>query len=70
MKVVWLASYPKSGNTFARMLLHDYLFGPAERSAVVGRRIPDIPVILAQKSKLPAMGDKAGIVKTHFCFSG
>lgn len=70
MRVIWLASYPKSGNTFARMLLHDYLFGPAETSAMVGRRIPDIHIVLSQKSRLPSKGGKAGIVKTHFCFSG
>ncbi|GGF30504.1 sulfotransferase [Aliidongia dinghuensis] len=29
-KLVWLASYPKSGNTWLRALLHNYLRQPAE----------------------------------------
>jgi hypothetical protein len=28
-KIVWLASYPKSGNTWLRMFLHNYIFEPA-----------------------------------------
>jgi hypothetical protein len=28
-KIVWLASYPKSGNTWARIFLHNYIFEPA-----------------------------------------
>jgi hypothetical protein len=28
-KIVWLASYPKSGNTWLRIFLHNYIFEPA-----------------------------------------
>lgn len=42
MGVVWLASYPKSGNTWLRFLVYSYLYGPPDSSADVGERIPDI----------------------------
>ena len=29
-KILWLASYPRSGNTWLRVLLHNYLRNPAE----------------------------------------
>lgn len=29
-EIVWLASYPKSGNTWLRLFLHNYSFDPAE----------------------------------------
>ena len=29
-KILWLASYPRSGNTWLRALLHNYLRNPAE----------------------------------------
>ncbi len=29
-KIVWLASYPKSGNTWLRAFLHNYIKQPAE----------------------------------------
>jgi hypothetical protein len=29
-KIVWLASYPKSGNTWLRIFLHNYIFEPAK----------------------------------------
>lgn len=41
-RVVWLASYPKSGNTWLRFLLYCVVYGVPERSADVVRRIPDI----------------------------
>lgn len=28
-KIIWLASYPKSGNTWVRLFLHNYIFEPA-----------------------------------------
>jgi aryl sulfotransferase len=70
MKVVWLASYPKSGNTFIRMLLHTYLYGKSQDSEEVGRRIPDIHRLLSQKKVLDIHGDQRIFVKTHFRLSG
>ncbi|MDH5527460.1 MAG: sulfotransferase domain-containing protein [Nitrospirota bacterium] len=42
MRIVWLASYPESGNTWLRFLVYSYLYGPPETSAQVGDKIPDI----------------------------
>ncbi len=42
MEIVWLSSYPKSGNTWLRFLLHNYLYGIATDSSQVGQRIPDL----------------------------
>ncbi len=69
MKVVWLASYPKSGNTFIRLLLHTYLFGESQNSEVIGKGIPDLHQLLAQNSDLDVNSDQQIIIKTHFCFS-
>ena len=40
--VCWLASYPKSGNTWVRFLLHQYFFGRAERSLEIASTLPDV----------------------------
>ena len=42
MKVVWIASYPKSGNTWMRFLLHHYFWGEPESSLALNHRIPDL----------------------------
>ena len=44
MEIVWLASYPKSGNTWLRFLLYCYLFGAPRDSAQILRKLPDIHV--------------------------
>ena len=41
-RIVWLASYPKCGNTWLRFMLSTALFGPPEGTADVEARIPDI----------------------------
>jgi hypothetical protein len=41
MGVVWIASYPKSGNTWVRFLLANYLAGPIERSRDAEWTVPD-----------------------------
>ncbi|MBM4107475.1 MAG: sulfotransferase domain-containing protein [Phycisphaerae bacterium] len=60
MGIVWLASYPKSGNTWLRFLLHAVLFGPIESTAQVAQRFPDIHVT----PTLPETGARV-IAKTH-----
>lgn len=40
--VIWLASYPKSGNTWLRFMLYAALYGPPQRSADVPAKIQDI----------------------------
>ena len=65
MNICWLASYPKSGNTWLRAFLYSYIFGELKNSADLNQRIPDIdhrPVI--------PVSNPAGIFsKTHFTFS-
>lgn len=71
MKVIWLASYPKSGNTFFRMLLHTYFFGESHDSNEIGRRIPDLHKVMTQgKTLQPHSDQKLLFAKTHFCLSG
>jgi hypothetical protein len=64
MGIVWLASYPKSGNTWLRFLLHAVLFGPVESTAQIAQRFPDIHIT-------PQLPEAPGrlYVKTHFKWS-
>jgi hypothetical protein len=48
MKVVWLASYPKSAYTLVRMLLHNYIFGETNDTNLVAARIPGIHAMLVR----------------------
>lgn len=65
MSVVWLASYPKSGNTWLRFLLYSAIFGPPEQSLDIARKFPDI------HRPLPTdvASDERIIAKTHYAFS-
>lgn len=65
MGLVWLASYPKSGNTWLRFMLYSYLYGPPKTSIAVARRIPDLHRTVP--GQLPP-GDPE-LVKTHFMLS-
>lgn len=62
--VRWLASYPKSGNTWVRFLLYQYFFGEARSSLDIARYIPGIhnrkQVAGAQ------LFDGAMFVKSHY----
>jgi hypothetical protein len=64
MGILWIASYPKSGNTWVRFLLANYLAGPVASSADVEAAVPgldpgrDIAPLLAARSPL--------CIKTHF----
>ncbi len=62
MKVVWLASYPKSGNTWVRFLLHHYLWGEPRNSLDLNRRIPDLH---RPAGRIDTSSEKL-FVKTHF----
>jgi len=63
--IVWIASYPKSGNTWVRFLACNLLFGPQESATTVSLLAPDIheagPALIT--------GSHAGLVKTHFAYS-
>jgi aryl sulfotransferase len=65
MGVVWLASYPKSGNTWLRFLLYSVIHGPPERSLDIARKIPDIhrplPTDVVHNERI--------LAKTHYAFT-
>lgn len=65
MGIVWLASYPKSGNTWLRFLLYSVMHGPPTQSLDIARKIPDI------HRPLPTdvMNDQRIIAKSHYAFS-
>ena len=65
MSIVWLASYPKSGNTWVRFLLYSVLYAPPAQSLDIARKIPDIHRPLPLD---PPEGERL-IVKTHFACS-
>ena len=66
MGIIWLASYPKSGNTWVRFILSHALYGPAEQSLDVNRRIPDLHRRLPD-DRLNAPDDARPLLaKTHF----
>lgn len=62
--ICWIASYPKSGNTWVRFLLHNYFFGPVEQSEAIAKTIPDLHVCgsdLVGREVCDTL-----LVKTHF----
>lgn len=65
MRVVWIASYPKSGNTWVRFLLHHYFWGEPANSLELNKRIPDLH---RPAGRIEATGDRL-FVKTHFLLS-
>ncbi|MEX2218058.1 MAG: sulfotransferase domain-containing protein [Phycisphaerales bacterium] len=66
MKINWLASYPKSGNTWVRFLLYHYFYGAMGSTAELAERIPD-----SQHAHLvrPAPGGAPPLVKTHWALT-
>jgi hypothetical protein len=63
--IFWIASYPKSGNTWMRFFVGNLLFGRQESAESLGKVIPD----LHEVGKLAPLPAAAGIYKTHFPFS-
>jgi aryl sulfotransferase len=63
--IVWIASYPKSGNTWVRFLSCNLLFGPQESAAALNRLAPD----LHELGPHPLPPSAPQIMKTHFPFS-
>lgn len=66
MSFCWIASYPKSGNTWLRFLLYSYFRGEAKKSGDVEKFIPDIH---AMTSPEDLYSNKPLFTKTHFKFS-
>ncbi len=53
MKIWWLASYPKSGNTWVRFLLLHYMHGEQSGSGELVREFPDL-----HRGEVPAAAEK------------
>ncbi|MFI6623072.1 sulfotransferase domain-containing protein [Streptomyces sp. NPDC050528] len=73
MALAWIASYPKSGNTWARILLASYLRDRQVelRMAQLGRgrlddAVPDLVNVLRTGTMLPVAQPRPLAVKTHF----
>ncbi|MFT5422869.1 MAG: hypothetical protein ACI89L_000638 [Phycisphaerales bacterium] len=67
-RILWLASYPKSGNTWLRFLLRSAVLGPPTESIQVAASIPDIHRPLPTDGSAASFGGLAPI-KTHFALS-
>jgi Sulfotransferase domain len=63
--IVWIASYPKSGNTWLRFLACNLLHGRQESASALNLLVPDIHELGPRLVN----SDYAGLVKTHFAFS-
>ena len=62
MNITWIASYPKSGNTWLRFMIYASVFGPPENSIDVTRKIPDIH----RRLPVDPPSDGRMFAKTHF----
>jgi len=62
----WIASYPKSGNTWVRFLLLNLIYGPQSSTEKLDALIPDIHK-LAGQIQIPANSNV--LIKTHFQLS-
>jgi len=69
MDIIWLASYPKSGNTWLASLIYNYVYGPLQSSGDVKKQILDIHDLAAQGLVLNENAPRGLICKTHFLFS-
>lgn len=69
MKIAWIASYPKSGNTLVRLLLHNYFYGETDNSDLIDDRIPGLHRLLAENQAVNLDGDGIKLIKSHFVFS-
>jgi hypothetical protein len=67
MGIIWVASYPKSGNTWVRFLLANYFAGPIESSAQVEDAVPGLDVA---RDIRPLLATRRHLcIKTHFPWS-
>jgi hypothetical protein len=64
--VVWIASYPKSGNTWLRFLACNLIFGSVDSAATLNRLAPDLHEL---RGVLPPPA-RHTLMKTHFPYSG
>jgi Sulfotransferase domain len=60
--VVWIASYPKSGNTWLRFLICNLAFGAVESAADLNQLAPDLHELREE----PNFAGQRILLKTHF----
>jgi hypothetical protein len=63
--VVWIASYPKSGNTWVRFLVCNLVFGLQDSAAALNHLAPDIHELAV----VPEPPTAPVFIKTHFSLS-
>jgi aryl sulfotransferase len=63
--VIWIASYPKSGNTWVRFLACNLLYGPQDSAAALNALAPDVHELAGA----PAPPTRPVLMKTHFPLS-
>lgn len=65
--ITWVTSYPKSGNTWLRVMLAAYrIDGPIEALDVLADHVPNFSVMLGEGRLLPTDSPTPLTVKTHF----
>ena len=64
-EIVWIASYPRSGNTWLRFLLANLLLPKVERSTQVATTLPDIHRFVTGRHLL---GPDRSFIKTHWAW--
>jgi len=69
MKIIWLASYPKTGGTYLSSLLYSYFYGPIDKSTDLSEQIPDINDLSGKSRALNLKSDKTTFVKGHYMYS-
>ncbi len=62
---VFVASYPRSGNTWLRFMLYEILVGKSSTFTNVHQLVPDIG---KQGKALPVLADQGRLIKTHEAF--
>ena len=74
MGLIWLAAYPKSGMTWLRFLLANYMNDNMQSSMEVFNDVPDIHALLIENRKLSGSGMEARSssimpCSTHFLYT-
>jgi hypothetical protein len=64
-QIVWIASYPRSGNTWLRFLLGNLLLEKVESSAQIASTLPDIHRFVTARH---LMGPERTYIKTHWAW--
>jgi hypothetical protein len=68
-KIIWIASYPKSGNTWVRFMLLNLLMGRQTSTENMDKVIPDIHVLMPHYAYPPRLNIPPGstvLMKSHF----